>query len=113
MPDVAVAPTVLKRTILQTFDVPAGDTETVMAQSELGANLTTARHSHPGPEAAFVIEGSGSILPDGSPPIILTAGQSYQLEAGIPHAVQSGPNGIKFVAIWSKAKGMPLASPAA
>lgn len=114
MPDpvlVARAPATLKRTILQTFDVPAGDAETVIARSELGPNQITARHSHPGPEAGYVIEGSGGILVEGRPPIVLEAGQSYQLGAGVPHALRSDARGINVVVTWAKAKGQPLASP--
>ncbi len=109
-PVVAQAPASLKRTILQTFDVPDSQSETVIAHSELGPNRITGRHAHPGPEAAYVIAGSGSILVDGRPAMVLKPGQSYQLPAGIPHAVQSGPQGITLVATWTKAKEQPLAS---
>ncbi len=110
-PVVAEAQASLKRTILQTFDIPGSESETVIARSELGPNRVTSRHNHPGPEAAYVLEGSGSILADGRPPIVLKAGQSYQIAAGVPHAVQSGPQGITFIVTWAKAKGQPLASP--
>lgn len=114
MPDpvLVVASSDLKRTILETFDVPAGLSETVVGQSELGPNRITTRHSHPGPEAGYVIRGSGSILVEGRAPIVLKAGQSYQLAAGVPHAVGSGPQGIQLLVTWVKSKGQPLASAA-
>ena len=40
----------LKRTVLQKFDVPPGERETVTAFIEIPANTDVARDTHPGPE---------------------------------------------------------------
>lgn len=105
-------PQTIKRTILQRFDVPGTDYETVIALSELAPNRDGGRHSHPGPEAGYVLQGSGAILVDGQPPLSLAVGQSYKLAAGTVHDVRSGPDGIKLIVTWVVAKGKPLASPA-
>ena len=102
----------LKRTILQTFDVPDSHHETVFGVSELPPHETTGRHTHPGPEAAYVLRGSGTILADGQPPLQLQEGQSYKLASGVVHELRSGPHGVKAVVTWSVVKGKPLASPA-
>lgn len=102
----------LKRTIVQTFDVPDSNYETVFGVSELPPDETTGRHTHPGPEAAYVLQGSGTILVDGQPPLHLKEGQSYKLASNIVHELKSGPNGVRAVVTWSVLKGKPFASPA-
>jgi quercetin dioxygenase-like cupin family protein len=47
----------IKRTLLQTFDVPGTHFETVIALVEIVPNVTTERHTHPGPEAGYILEG--------------------------------------------------------
>jgi quercetin dioxygenase-like cupin family protein len=101
----------LKRRILQTFDVPNAAYETVLGVSELPPHETTDRHTHPGPEAAYVLQGSGTILADGQPPLQLQEGHSYKLAPGIVHELKSGPHGIRAVVTWSVSKGRPFASP--
>ena len=52
-----MAPPAAKRTILQKFDVPAGDRETVVVLIESAPNTDFARHTHPGPETGYIVEG--------------------------------------------------------
>ena len=108
----AAKPEAIKRTILQTFDVPGTRYETVIGISELGPNKNSGRQSHPGPEGGYVLQGSGSILVDGQPPLSLKAGQSYKLAPGTVHDVTSGADGIKLIVTWVVEKGKPMASPA-
>lgn len=102
----------VKRTLLQTFDVPRGDYQTVIGLSEIGANQSSGRQSHPGPEGGYVLEGAGSILIDGQPPLELQAGQSYKLAPGAVHDVRGGPQGVKLVVTWVVQKDRPLVTPA-
>jgi quercetin dioxygenase-like cupin family protein len=102
----------LKRELLQTIEVPGGAYETVIGTSELGPNRMASRQSHPGAEAGYVLQGSGSILVDGQPPITLRASQSYKLAPGAVHEVRTGPHGMKLIVIWVVEKGKPLVSPA-
>lgn len=101
-----------KRKILQKFDVPGSDSEGVVAVSELPPNETTGRHTHPGPEAAYVLQGSGTLLVDRQPPLQLKVGESYKLAPSVVHELQSGADGIKAVVSWAVTKGKPFASPA-
>jgi quercetin dioxygenase-like cupin family protein len=102
----------LKREFLQTIDVPGSNYETVIGTSELGPNKMASRQSHPGAEAGYVLQGSGSILVDGQPPITLKASQSYKLAPGAVHETRTGPHGMKLIVIWVVEKGKPLVSPA-
>jgi quercetin dioxygenase-like cupin family protein len=102
----------LKRTVLQKFDVPAGDRETVTAFIEIPANTDVARHIHPGPEVDYVVEGDLVLNIDGQPPKPYKAGDSFSIPQGVVHGGRSGPNGTKLVGTYIVEKGKPLASPA-
>ena len=105
-------PAGLKRTVLQKFDVPAGDRETVVALVELAPNTDAARHTHPGPETGYIAEGEITLNADGQPPKLLKVGDSYYVPAGTIHGGRSGPSGVKFVGVYIVEKGKPLATPA-
>jgi quercetin dioxygenase-like cupin family protein len=102
----------LKRTVLQKFDVPAGDRETVTAFIEIPANTDVARHTHPGPEVDYVVEGDLVLNIDGQPPKPYKAGDSFSIPQGVIHGGRSGPNGTKLLGSYIVEKGKPLASPA-
>jgi quercetin dioxygenase-like cupin family protein len=107
-----MAPPAAKRTILQKFDVPAGDRETVVVLIESAPNTDFARHTHPGPETGYVVEGEFTQTVDGQSPKLLKVGDSYYVSAGTIHSARSGPNGAKVVGVFIVEKGKPLTSPA-
>ena len=107
----AMRPEVLQRSILETFDVPPGSYRVLVGVSELGPNGDGGRQTHPGPEAGYVLEGSGSISIEGQPPLELKAGQSYRVAPGVVHGVKSGPDGIKLLVTWVVEKGKPFVTP--
>jgi quercetin dioxygenase-like cupin family protein len=102
----------LKRTVLQKFDVPAGDRETVTALIEIPPNTDVARHTHPGPEVDYVLEGEVNLVVEGQPPKTYKAGDSFAIPQGTVHGGRSGPNGTKLLGSYIVEKGKPLASPA-
>jgi quercetin dioxygenase-like cupin family protein len=102
----------IKRIALQKFDVPPGERETVTAIAEIAPNTDVARHTHPGPEVDYVLEGDVTLAVEGQPPKALKAGDSTYIPANTPHAARSGPNGAKVLATYIVEKGKPLASPA-
>ena len=92
-----------QRTILQTFDVPGTNYQTIIGLSEIGPNKSSGRQSHPGPEGGYVLEGTGSIAVDGKPLLSLKAGQSYRRPSGVEHDVMNGsPHPIAFIEIEIK-----------
>jgi quercetin dioxygenase-like cupin family protein len=102
----------VKRTVLQKFDVPAGDRETVVAMIELGPNADVARHTHPGPEVDYVLEGEVNLVVGSDPAKTFKPGDSFVIPEGVPHGGKSGPNGTKLIGTYIVEKGKPLASPA-
>ncbi|WP_027576346.1 cupin domain-containing protein [Bradyrhizobium sp. WSM1743] len=102
----------IKRTPLQKIDFPDGYT-TVTAIAEVPAGGAAGRHTHPGIETGYVLEGELDLLVDGQPDKRLKAGDSYQIPAGAVHdAKTNGDKPLKVLGIYVVDKTKPLASPA-
>jgi mannose-6-phosphate isomerase-like protein (cupin superfamily) len=100
----------IKRTPLQRFDVPGTNYETLI---DGGWCLTSiGRHTHPGPESGYVLEGEMVLMIEGQPDKLIKAGESYQVPPGAIHDGRAGPKGAKVVATYVVEKGKPHASPA-
>jgi quercetin dioxygenase-like cupin family protein len=102
----------IKRTLLQKVDVPGSNYETVTGIAEIIPNVNVGRHTHPGPETGYVLEGKLTLLVDGKPPQTLKPGDSYQVPPVAVHDARSGDKGAKIMAVYIVEKGKPLASPA-
>jgi quercetin dioxygenase-like cupin family protein len=101
----------VKRTPLQKVDFPDGYS-TVTGIAEIPAGANAGRHSHPGVEIGYVLEGECDFLIDGQPPLHLKAGDSYQVPAGTIHDAKFGDKPLKVLGIYVVDKTKPLASPA-
>ena len=109
----STTPAPIKRTILQKVDVPGSPNyETITGIAEISPGVNIGRHTHPGAETGYVIEGAMTLLIEGKPPLALKAGDSYQVPVNAIHDAKSGDNGTKIIAIYIVEKGKPLASPA-
>ena len=107
------APAPIKRTLLQKVDVPGSSNyETVTGIAEISPNVNIGRHTHPGAETGYVIEGTMTLLVEGKPPLTLNAGDSYQIPVNAVHDARSGDKTVKVLAVYIVEKGKPLASPA-
>ena len=101
----------IKRTILQKFDVPGTNNETVIGIAEIVGNALIGRHTHFGVEGGYLLEGEMVLMIAGQPDKPLKAGESYSIPAGAAHDGKSGPNGAKVIATYVVEKGKPLATP--
>ena len=109
---VAVAQqTGIKRTPLQKLDFPAGY-NTVTAIAEVPAGGAAGRHTHPGAETGYVLEGELELLIDGQPPMKIKAGESYQIPEGAVHDAKAGDKPFKVLGVYVVKAGEPLAKPA-
>jgi mannose-6-phosphate isomerase-like protein (cupin superfamily) len=102
----------IKRIPLQKFDVPGALYETVIGIAEIAPNVAIGRHTHPGPESGYLIEGGFELLIDGDQPRQLKAGDSYVVPPNTTHDAKTGAAGAKVIATYVVEKGKPLASPA-
>lgn len=106
------APAGIKRTPLQALDFPAGY-KTVMGIAEIAPGASSGRHTHPGIETGYVLEGEVVMSVEGQADQTLKAGDSYQIAAGVPHDVKStGTVPAKAIATYVVEASKPLASPA-
>ncbi len=108
----AQSPAGIKRTILQRADV-ADNREVVLAIAEIAPGHAIGRHTHPGVETGYVIEGESVLEVDGEGAKTLRAGDSYLIPAGRPHdARATGSSPVKVLATYVVEKGQPFAKPA-
>lgn len=101
----------IKRTPLQKIEYPDGYT-VVTAIAEVPAGGAAGRHTHPGIETGYVLEGELELVIDGKPTVMVKAGESYQIPAGVVHDAKAGDKPFKVLAIYVVDKSKPLASPA-
>ena len=101
----------IKRTPLQKVEFPDGyNTITAIAEVPAGG---AGRHTHPGIETGYVLEGELNLLIDGQPDKTLKAGDSYQIPAGVVHDAKAhGDKSLKVLGVYVVDRTKPLASPA-
>jgi quercetin dioxygenase-like cupin family protein len=100
----------IKRTVLRSIDYPPGYT-TVTAIVEVAPGACSGRHTHPGIDSGYVMQGDFVLKINGKPEQTLKAGDSYETSPQIPHDGCS-VSGNKLVDTFVIEKGKPLASPA-
>lgn len=109
----AAAPAQVKRTPVLTADVAAPGHEAVVMRGELDAGASAPRHTHPGDEISYVLEGAAELLIDGEPPRIVKAGEAFVIPAGKVHGARNtGSVPMRFVGVYVVEKGKPLVVPA-
>ena len=101
-----------ERTILQQFEVPGSAYVTVVAMTQLTANELAARHTHPGVEMTYVLDGEGDMNVEGQPVKHVKPGDHWAVPAGVPHFMKNGPKPMKLLVTFVLEKGKPLAIPA-
>ncbi len=101
----------VKRTIVSQIEGPMPGYMTVLVEAEIEAGATVARHTHPGVESTFVLEGEFELLVDGQPNRMMRPGTGFQIPTATPHSVKNGPKAARIAANYVVEKGKPLASP--
>ena len=104
-------PEPIKRTILERFDVPDSSYETVVMLVEMAPHVNSGLHTHPGFDAAYLLEGSLAVLERGQPAKPINPGESWHVVPGTVHEVKVGDKTTRVLAIYVVEKGKPLATP--
>ena len=108
----APAPT-FKRTVLQQVDISMPGREAVTAVAEFQPGAVAGRHTHPGEEIGYVLDGQLLLEQDGKPAVTLKAGQTFLIPPGTVHnATNTGSAMARVLATYLVEKGKPLATPA-
>jgi quercetin dioxygenase-like cupin family protein len=102
-----------KRIDLQRHDLSAPGREVIQARVEIAPGATAPRHSHPGEEIIYVLEGALEYQIDGKPPVTLKAGDVFFVPAGAIHSAKNVGSGTGAeLATYVVEKGKPLLVPA-
>jgi quercetin dioxygenase-like cupin family protein len=100
-----------KRVELQKHDISTAGHEAVMTRGEFNAAAGTPKHTHPGEEVAYVLEGQVTVEVEGKPPVLLKAGDVFFVPAGTVHAAKNtGTTPAKVLSTYIVEKGKPLAT---
>jgi len=103
----------LTRVMVGKGDVSVPGREAVVARVEVAPGAKAGRHTHPGDEISYVMEGEATLLIDGQPPKQVKAGESFVIPAGVVHDAHNNSTApIKLVGVYVVEKGKPLATPA-
>lgn len=102
----------MKRTVIQKTDLPGTEFELLVLRVEFDPNFEVKRHSHPGPEVSYVLEGEATYLLDGVAPETRGPGESITLPMDVIHGAKIGPKGVALLNSYVVLKGRPLVVPA-
>lgn len=102
----------LKRTLIKQTDGPVDGYVTVEMKVEIEPGAAVARHTHPGIESSYVVEGGVELLVDGESGRTLSPGEGFQVPPGVPHSAKNGPTKTVLAGTYVVQKDKPLASPA-
>ena len=98
-----------RRIDLQRHDLSAPGREVIQVIVELAPGTTAPRHSHPGEEIIYVLEGTWEYTLDGKPPVVLKAGDVLFIPAGVIHSARNvGTGRGAELATYFVEKGTPL-----
>ena len=101
------------RKILSQTDGPAPGYVTLLVEATIEAGVPVGRHTHPGIESAYVLEGGFELPIQGQPTKTLKAGDAFQIPPETPHAGGApGSAKSRILITYVVEKGKPLASPA-
>ena len=99
----------IKRTDLQRQDLSVPGREVVQVRVDFAPGVAFGRHSHPGEEIAYVLEGSLEYQLEGKPPVTLKTGEALFIPAGTIHTAKNvGSVNAAELATYIVEKGKPL-----
>ena len=99
----------IKRTDLQRHDLSVPGREVIQVRVDFAPGAAFPRHSHPGEEIVYVLEGSLEYQVEGKPPVTLKAGDVLFIPAGTIHAAKNvGSGNGAELATYVVEKGKPL-----
>jgi quercetin dioxygenase-like cupin family protein len=97
------------RTDLQRHDLGATGREVIQVRLQLAAGVAFGKHTHPGEEVIYMLEGMLEYEVEGKPPITLEAGDVLFIPARVVHAARNpGHTNGAELATYVVEKGKPL-----
>jgi quercetin dioxygenase-like cupin family protein len=102
-------PSQFKRTDLQQHDLSVPGREAVQVRVDIAPGAAFPKHSHPGEEIVYVLEGTLEYQIEDQPPVTLKAGDVLFIPAGAAHTAKNpGTVTGSELATYIVEKGKPL-----
>ncbi len=102
----------IQRTDLIQEDLSVPGREAVQVRVDIDPGTSSIKHSHPGEEVAYVLEGSLEYQLEGRAPVTLHAGEALFIPSGVAHVAKNvGSGKASELATYFVEKGSPLAVP--
>ena len=99
----------IRRTELQRYDLETPGREVIQSRIDFARGTTFGKHTHPGEEIIYVIEGAFEYQVEGKPPIRLKAGEVLFIPARTIHSAKNiGKGNAAELATYIVEKGKPL-----
>jgi quercetin dioxygenase-like cupin family protein len=99
----------IKRTDLQRHDLSVPGREAIQVRVDFDPGAAFGKHTHPGEEIIYVLDGSLEYQVEGKPPVTLKAGEVLFIPAGTIHAARNvGSVNASELATYIVEKGKPL-----
>ena len=99
----------IKRTDLQRHDLSIPGREVVQVRVDFAPGAAFPRHTHPGEEIIYVLEGTWEYTVEGKPAVTLKAGDVLFIPAGTIHSARNvGTGRAAELATYVVEKGKPL-----
>lgn len=99
----------IKRTDLQRYDLSVPVYETVQARIDFEAHTAFGKHSHPGEEVIYVLDGVLEYEVEGESPVTLKAGEVLFIPAGVVHSARNNSHAkASELATYIVEKGKPV-----
>ena len=99
----------VKRTDLQRHDLSTPGREVIVARVDIDPGVLAPKHSHPGEEMVYVLEGALEYHLQGKAPVTLKAGDVLFIPAGVVHSAKNvGKGKGSELATYTVEKGKPL-----
>jgi quercetin dioxygenase-like cupin family protein len=109
LPAAQAQPSGVKRTDLQRHDLSAPGREAIQVRVDLAPGVAFGKHTHPGEEIIYVLEGALEYQVEGKPPVTLKAGDVLFIPAGAVHSARNVGNVTgSELATYIVEKGKPL-----
>ena len=99
----------ITRTDVVRHDLGVPGREVIQVRVDFAPGVAFPRHSHPGVEIAYVLDGTLEYQLDGKPPVTLKAGEALFIPAGAIHTARNvGSSDAAELATYIVEKEKPL-----
>ena len=99
----------IKRTDALRHDLSVAGREVIQVRVDFEPGVAFGKHSHPGAEVAYVLEGMLEYQFENEPPVTLKVGEALFIPAGTIHAAKNvGTGNAAELATYIVEKGKPL-----